>query len=69
MHIKNSKKLEWLIALAMITVKRKHKKEKGYIFKVKTWTGEIAHWRRSFVALIENLGSIPSTYMVTHNHL
>jgi hypothetical protein len=33
MHIKNSKKLWWLIALAMITVKRKHRKRKDIYLK------------------------------------
>lgn len=30
---------------------------------------ERAQWLRAFVALVDNLGSIPNTHMVAENHL
>jgi hypothetical protein len=39
-----------------------------YFFK-KKWTGEMARHLRTVAALVENLGLVPSTHMVAHNHL
>lgn len=31
--------------------------------------GEVAQQLRAFVAFAENMGSVPSTHMLDHNHL
>ena len=33
------------------------------------WTGKISQWKRTLASLLEDLGSIPSAHMVTHNYL
>jgi hypothetical protein len=37
--------------------------------KLSWWAGEMAQWLRAPTALPEVLSSIPSNYMVAHNHL
>ena len=33
------------------------------------WSGEVAKWLDVLAALAEDLGSVPSTRIVAHNHL
>jgi hypothetical protein len=44
----------------------------GFNFVIKIslfWAGEMAQWLRAQTVLPEVVSSIPSSYMVTHNHL
>jgi hypothetical protein len=43
---------------------RKHNKS-----DLKTGAGETAQWLKALAALPEDLGSIPSNYLLAHNHL
>jgi hypothetical protein len=38
-------------------------------FKSKPGTREMAQWLRALIALVKDLGSIPSTHIMAHNHL
>lgn len=43
-------------------------KHRNY-FRDRAHVGEMTMWLRALVALLENLSSIPSTYIVSHNDL
>lgn len=39
------------------------------LLRSKSWAGEMARWFRAQTALLEELGLIPSTYMVAYSCL